>query len=34
MKNNILDVAIYLMGILAFSFIIIGIINVIMMLWK
>jgi hypothetical protein len=34
MKNNILAVAIYLMGILAFSFIIIGIINVIIMLWK
>jgi hypothetical protein len=34
MKNILLDVAVYLMGILAFSFIIIGIINVIMMLWK
>jgi hypothetical protein len=34
MKNNILDVAVYLMGILAFTFIIIGIINVIIMLCK
>jgi hypothetical protein len=34
MKNNILDAAVFLVGIIAFSFIIIGIINLIVMVCK
>jgi hypothetical protein len=34
MKNNILDVAVYLVGIIVFSCIIIGIINLIIMACK